>query len=154
MPTQESRYSITEESTNEHAEAKGNTDDFGGHTNNVKDLTAKLTTKTKTVHDQETLVSSRDEKIKSLTDKRDELLGTIATLKAARSSERNQYNYLEKVRGQLMRGWYLCDKLEIRENSVWLITRGPVYRKGSHYDCGLPADKRTIPRNCFSIDEV
>ncbi len=61
----------------------------------------------------------RDAKIKSLTDKRDELHGLLAIQKAARASDRGKDTYLEKVRSNLVRGWYLCDRLEVRANSVW-----------------------------------
>jgi len=66
----------------------------------------------------------RDAKIKSLTDKRDELHGLLAIQKAARASDRGKDTYLEKVRSNLVRGWYLCDRLEVRANSVWWTATG------------------------------
>ena len=85
----------------------------------VAKLTAKLSKATKYVEQQDDTIVLRDATIKSLTDKRDELHGLLATQKAARASERSQNNYLEKVRNNLIREWYLCDILEIRNNSVW-----------------------------------
>ena len=50
---------------------------------------------------------------------------TVSLLqKAARASDRDKDTYLEKVRSNLVRGWYLCDRLEVRATSVWQTATG------------------------------
>ena len=90
----------------------------------VANLTAKLGTAIKCIEERDKTIVFRDAKIKSLTDKRDELHGLLAIQKAARASDRDNDTYLEKVRSNLIRGWYLCDRLEVRATSVWQTATG------------------------------
>ena len=92
--------------------------------NEVVELTSKLSVITKRVQQQDKIIALRDNTIKALTDKCDELHSLLDAQKAARTNERSQDNYLEKVRNNLIRGWYLCDKLEIRSTSVWQTATG------------------------------
>ena len=62
----------------------------------VAELTVKLGVSTKRIQQQDKILALREDTIKSLTDKRDELYGLLDAQKAARARDRPQEIYLEK----------------------------------------------------------